>query len=225
MSWLAVLDMDGTILQQRTVDVLCEKLGFAKELEAIDQDSKGMDGHEVSKAIAKLFSGYEASKLEKIFDTMRLVNGIPEFIDFLKSRDFFSSIVTDSYTFLASRIARKLNIDAVRGNQLEIVNGVVTGKIVMPLGWEKFDTPNCYRKAICKLDAMTELADHYSVSIDRTLAVGDTASDSCMVRKARIGVAFRPKDTAIIEAADVVIRDDFSDLQRWLERFLDRITN
>jgi phosphoserine phosphatase len=225
MSWLAVLDMDGTILEQRTVDVLCEKLGFIQELEAIDQVSRGMNGYKVTSSIAKLFSGYEASKLERIFDTIPLVNGIYKFIDFLKSRDFISSIVTDSYTFLASRIAHKLEIEVVRGNQLEIVNGVVTGRIVMPLGWEKFDVPNCNKKAICKLNAMTELANRYAISLDRTLAVGDSRSDSCMVRKAHIGVAFRPKDEIIAEAADVVIQTDFLNLQRWLERFLDRLTN
>jgi len=93
---------------------------------------------------------------------------------------------------------------------------------VMPLGWEKMTIQNCQRKAICKLNAMTELADKYSISEDRTLAVGDSRSDSCMVYAATIGVAFRPKDDVIAEAADVVIRTDFLELQRWLECFLDR---
>jgi phosphoserine phosphatase len=225
MSWLAILDMDGTILELRTVDVLCEKLKLKNELEAIDQTLKDSNGHEISLAIAKLFSGYEASKLEKIFDTIPLVDGIHRFLDFLRSRKFISCIVTDSYTFLAARLAHALGIDAVRGNQLEIVNGVITGKIEMPLGWEHLDLPHCNRKAICKLNTMIELANHYSISMDRVIAVGDSKSDSCMVRRAKIGIAFRPKDHIITGAADVIIRTDFYDLQRWLEHFLDRLTN
>lgn len=225
MSWLAVLDMDGTILKLRTVDVLCEKLKLTNELEAIDGTFKGSNGHVISSAIAKLFSGVEASKLEKIFDTIPLVDGIHSFLGFLRSKKFISSIVTDSYTFLAARLAHTLGINAVRGNQLEIVNGVVTGKIEMPLGWEHLDIPHCNRKAICKLNAVIELANHYSISMDRVIAVGDSKSDSCMVRRAKIGIAFRPKDQIITRAADVIIRTDFHDLQKWLEHFLDRLTN
>lgn len=224
MSWLAVLDMDGTLLEQRTIDVLCEKLGLRKSLEAIDQTSKAMECHEVSSEIARFFSGLKASTLETIFDTISLVKGASKFIAFLNSRGFISSIVTDSYTFLASRVAHRLGIDAVRGNQLEIIDHVITGRINTPLGWEKFNVPNCQRKAVCKLHAMTELVNHYSISDNHTLAIGDSHSDACMVRKARIGVAFRPKDTVIVEAADVVIQTDFLDLQRWLEHFLDRFT-
>lgn len=225
MKWLAVLDMDGTILEQRTIDVLCEKLGLIKELEEIDQNSDEMDGHKVTSAIAKLFSGYKASQLEIIFDTIPFVRGISQFVNFLKLRNFVTSIITDSYTFLASRTAQKLGIDTVKGNQLEIINGVITGKISMPLGWEKLDVQNCHRKAVCKLNALRELAKQYSISENRILAIGDSGSDSCMVRKASIGVAFRPKDDIIVEAADVVIRTDFLDLKGSLEHFLDRLAS
>ncbi len=225
MSWLAVLDMDGTILERRTVDVLCEELGLEKELEAIDEMSVALAGHEVTSNIARLLQGQKASDLERIFDRIPFIPGIAEFAKFLKSKNFVSSIVTDSYIFLASRVADSLQIDAVRGNQLEIIEGVVTGRVVMPLGWEERDIPNCQRKAICKLNAMEELASKYSISEDRTLAIGDSRSDSCMVWKAAIGVAIRPKDEIIAKAADVVIQTDFLDLQIWLERFLDRLTD
>jgi phosphoserine phosphatase len=55
MRWLAVLDMDGTILERRTVDVLCEKLGLTERLKEIDRKSKCMEAYEVSARIAKLF--------------------------------------------------------------------------------------------------------------------------------------------------------------------------
>ncbi len=225
MSWLAVLDMDGTILEHRTVDVLCEELGLTKELETITETSVTLTGYEVTSSIARLFQGHEVSELERIFDRIPFVPGIAEFAKFLKSRNFVSSIVTDSYTFLASRVANRLQIDTVRGNQLEIIEGMVTGRIVMPLGWEKRNTPNCQKKAICKLSAMEDLASKYSISEDRTLAIGDSRSDFCMVCKAAIGIAIRPKDEIIAKAADVVIQTDFLDLQIWLECFLDRLTD
>jgi HAD superfamily phosphoserine phosphatase-like hydrolase len=223
MRWLAVLDMDGTILERRTVDVLCEKLGLTERLKEIDRKSKSMEAYEVSARIAKLFSGVKASRMEEIFDTIALVRGAREFVDFLKSREFVTAIVTDSYVFLTFRLARKLGIDAVRGNELELINGVVTGKVTMPIGWEEEEQENCQRKAVCKLHAMNDLIRKYSIQDNKTLAVGDSHNDFCIIQKARVGVAFRPKDESIVKVAEVVVRTDFYDLIEWLKDFLDRL--
>jgi phosphoserine phosphatase len=225
MRWLAVLDMDGTILQRRTVDVLCENLGLLERLRKIDEKSGSIEAYEVSVRIAKLFSGIEAFKMQEIFDTMKLVRGVRKFVDFLKSKNFVTAIVTDSYVFLASRIARKLGIDDVKGNELELVNGVLTGKIIMPLGWEGEKQKNCQKKAVCKLHAMNDLIKEYSIQDNRTLAIGDSQSDLCIIRKARIGAAFRPKDDSVVEIADIVVHTDFCDLTRSLETFLDKLCN
>jgi HAD superfamily phosphoserine phosphatase-like hydrolase len=221
MRWLAVLDMDGTLLERRTVDVLCDELGLTHRLAEIDENSKVMNAYEVSAEISKLFSGMKASTLEAIFDTMLCVEGAQRFIDFLKSRNFVTAIVTDSYTFLASRLAGKLSIDAVRGNELEQINGVITGRIAMPLGWKVEKQNDCQKKAVCKLHAMKDLIKKYSISGTRTLAVGDSHTDLCVIRNARIGVAFRPKDDSIVEAADIVVQTDFCELIGRLEGFLD----
>lgn len=225
MRWLAVLDMDGTILERRTVDVLCEKLDLTEKLREIDRKSKSMEAYEVSARIAELFSGIKASRMEEVFDTIVLVRGAREFVDFLRSRDFVTAIVTDSYVFLASRLARKLDIDAVRGNKLELVNGVVTGKVTMLFGWEEEKRENCRRKAVCKLHVMNDLIREYSIQGNKTLAVGDSQNDFCIIQKARVGVAFRPKNESIIKVADVVVRTDFYDLINRLKTFLDGLNN
>jgi HAD superfamily phosphoserine phosphatase-like hydrolase len=221
MRWLAVLDMDGTILERRTVDALCENLGFVEQLKKIDEKSRFMDSFEVSARIAQLFSGVKASKMEEIFDTMKLVRGAEKFVEFLRHRSFVTAIVTDSYVFLASKLARKLRIDTVRGNELELVNGVVTGKIIMPLGWKRTRVEKCSETAVCKLDAMKDLIREYSIQGNRTLAVGDSENDLCIIKEARVGVAFRPKDKLLTKVATAVIRTDFYDLTAWLKTFLD----
>jgi phosphoserine phosphatase len=221
MKWLAVLDMDGTLLEHRTVDVLCEKLGLSTNLAEIDRISKNLRAYEVSLKIAKLFSGFSAAKLEEIFDTIPVVKGAKDFVNFLESREFVTAIVTDSYEFLASRLAKKLGVDIVRGNKLEIRNGIVTGKIIMPMGWEKEKQPNCQRKSVCKLHVMNELLNKYSIKSNRTLAVGDSKSDLCIIRKAKIGVAFRPKDEDIVNVAAIVEHSDFYELIGKLKTFLE----
>ena len=133
-------------------------------------------------------SGIEASKLEAIFDSITLVKGAKDFVSFLRSRDFVTAIVTDSYIFLASRLARKLGVNEVKGNKLELVNGVLTGRIAMPLGWEEEKQENCQRKAICKLHAMNDLIREYQIQDSRTLAIGDSESDLCVIKRAYVGI-------------------------------------
>jgi len=220
VSALAVLDMDGTLLESRSIDVLVQKFGLKTHLEEIDRRSHFLEGYKVSEAIVQLFGGMRASDLERAFDSVSVVNGAKEFIDFLKKRRFLTAIVTDSYTFLASRLAEKLGIDIVWGNKLEIVDGVITGRIIMPLGWEK--QKNCQKKAVCKLHAMHKLAQKNEVGMDRTLAIGDSKSDFCMIERAAIGVAFRPKDPEVVKIADLVVYKDFFELVDKLKPFLDR---
>lgn len=225
MKWLAVLDMDGTILERRTIDVLCENLYLTGKLREIDEKSMFMDDYEVNVRIARLFSGLKASNMEEIFDTIRTVKGAREFVDFLKSREFVTVIVSDSYTFLASRLATKLGIDAVEGNELGIVDGIATGKIVAPLGRKEGEHDRCRTKDICKLQVMNDLIKEYSIKDNRTLAIGDTKSDILIVKKARIGVAFKPKDDALTKVATLVVHTDFFDLMKLLKDFLDTLSN
>ncbi len=216
---LAVLDMDGTLLNSRSIDILCQRFGLQTQLREIDGRSNSLEDYKVSEAIAQLFTGMKASDLERAFDSINVVHGANEFIDFLKERKFLTAIITDSYTFLASRLAEKLGIDIVLGNKMEIVGGAITGRITMPLGWKK--QKNCQKKAVCKLNAMYEIAQKHEIRMDKTLAIGDSKGDFCMIERAALGVAFRPKDSEIVKIADLVVDGDFFELVDKLKAFLD----
>jgi len=217
---LAVLDMDGTLLESRSIDVLCQRFGLEAKIGEIDRRSESLHGYEVSEAVAQLFAGMRTSDLEMAFDSIKIVSGAKEFICLLRRSRFLTAIVTDSYTFLASSLAEKLAIDMALGNNLESVNGVITGRIIMPLGWEKKE--NCQKKAVCKLHAMYKLAQKNEIGMDNTLAIGDSKSDFCMIERAAIGVAFRPKDPEVARIADLVVHKDFFELAEKLKPFLDR---
>ncbi len=221
MKRLAVMDMDGTLLEARTIDALCKEFGLMDELEAISSQAECLESYEVSGAIARLFSGLRASDLERAFDGIAVVHGAKEFIHFLGFNGFITAIITESYVFLASRLAERLDVERVWGNELEIVDGIVTGRIRMPLGWKK--QRNCQRKSVCKLHAMCELAKEYSVGKKKTLAIGDSKSDLCMIENAAIRVAFRPKDPEIIKAADIIVYTDFFELMEKLKPFLETL--
>jgi phosphoserine phosphatase len=83
----------------------------------------------------------------------------------------------------------------------------------MPLGWEKI---GCFCKiSVCKRYHLEEQARRFGIPIERTMAVGDTKSDICMVQRAGVGVSFMPKDDMIAKASNNVVQ--IPDMLRVLE--------
>jgi phosphoserine phosphatase len=123
----------------------------------------------------------------------------------LKDRGYKIGIISDSYTIAASIVADRLKLDFVMANKLQISNGKITGRVDMPLGWDRI---GCYCKiSVCKRYHLEKSAHQFGVPIENTLAVGDTKSDICMIQRARVGVAFVPKDEEIKKASDKVVSE------------------
>jgi phosphoserine phosphatase len=73
---------------------------------------------------------------------------------------------------------------------LEAKNGVFTGHLKMPLGWERIGC-SC-KQSVCKRYHLIRLAKRYDVSLSNTVAVGDSNADLCMIESAGIGILFNP---------------------------------
>jgi len=217
---LALIDMDGTLLNGRSLNAIA-RLGFEKEIREIRKAfSEGrVWAYEMSLKIAELLKGTLASKLIDEFDKIPLVPGAKEFVEWLKLKNFVVVIVSDSYTILVERVARRVGADDVYANTLHVENGVITGKLSMPMGWQL--VKGCMRKSVCKLNALFKYMAKYNIPIGRTLAIGDSNIDICMIKYAKLGVAFNPKSYEVAQAADIVVKGDFHDLKRTLEPLLE----
>jgi len=214
---IALMDMDGTVLAGRSLEAI-SRLGFKEKVEEIKEKRlKGvLKGYEESLRVASLLKGIPLSRLIKEFDKIKFVNGAKEFIIWLKKLGFITVLVTVSYDVLAERVAKALEIDEFYANKLEVVDGVITGKIVMPLGWQY--VRNCMFKSVCKLNVLFETMRKYGVPIGKTIAIGDTVLDKCMIKYSGLGIAFNPKDKEIVEVADIVVYGDFYKLKSVLGR-------
>jgi phosphoserine phosphatase len=89
-------------------------------------------------------------------------------------------------------------------NELVMKDGLFTGEVRMPLGWERIGC-DC-QVSVCKRFHLEKAAKMYGVALDYTAAVGDTASDICMIRRANVGIAFDPKDDAVTASTNIVVR-------------------
>lgn len=86
------------------------------------------------------------------------------------------------FTFFARALQQRLDIDYVHSNELEISDGLVTGRVTPPI-------VNGARKAAL----LAEIADREGISLERVVAVGDGANDIPMLNLAGMGIAYRAK--------------------------------
>jgi phosphoserine phosphatase len=204
MSNLAVFDMDGTLIQGRLVFALADRFDLSEKVRSI-QSHRLMPGYEQTKAIAELLAGLTRKDVESAIASIPFTENCERTIAALKDRGYNVGIISDSYTIAAGLVADRLNLDFVMANKLQIIKGKITGKVDMPLGWDRI---GCFCKiSVCKRYHLEKSAQQFSVPIKNTLAVGDTKSDMCMIQRAGVGVAFMPKDEEIKKASDKIVSE------------------
>ncbi len=216
---LAAFDMDGTLIQGRLVYTLADSFGLSAKVKAIQASS--LVGHEQTKAIAAIFTGLTKKDIETAIQSIPLVRNCELTISKLRDMGYKIGIISDSYTIAANSVANRLQLDFVAANELELEvtdnnnnnNSRITGKVSMPLGWDKI---GCFCKiSVCKRYHLEKFASKFEIPIENTLAVGDTKSDVCMIRRAGTGIAFMPKDPEISKATTKTIQEP--DLSKVLE--------
>jgi len=199
---VAVLDMDGTILSKRSIDVLCDRFGLTSKLKQLDLEFREAPRFVVTMGIAGLLSGKSRSDLENAFDSIPLNAGVHEFVSFLRDRGFMVALATDSYKFLADRLKDRLQLDLVYANRLQFNGDRLTGKVLTVPGCLKI--PHCKEYLVCKLRLLKSLQGALGgVSV----AIGDSDSDYCMLQGADISVAYNPKSERIKVKADAIVQN------------------
>lgn len=201
---LVAFDMDGTLIQGRLIEVLSRKYQLSAKVKSI-QTEKSLPGYQKTEIIAKLLAGIRVDEVIQSIDSIPVMHNAKKIVAWFKNNGYYTGIITDSYTIAAEVIAKKLELDFFAANELEIKDGIITGRISMPLGWEKNNCP-C-QISICKRYHLSLYANKYDVEIKNTIAIGDTRGDICMINHAGLGIAFMPKDNEIIRHSKNIIRN------------------
>jgi phosphoserine phosphatase len=206
---LACFDMDGTIIDGRLVEVISKKFGLYDQIKRIQNDSS-IFGYIKTQKIASILKGIDEKELVIAIDSISLMKNCQRIINLLKKNNYKIGIITDSYIIAAKILVNKLGLDFVAANDLQISEGLITGEVRMPLGWDKI---NCSCKiSVCKRYHLEMYARKYGIDIKNTVAIGDTRGDICMVNNAGIGIAFMPKDDCIGKHKNLINRPDLMDI-------------
>jgi phosphoserine phosphatase len=211
---LAVFDMDGTIIDGRLIDALSTKFGLYDQIKLIQADSSRL-GYLKTQKIASLLKGLDEKEIVLALESIPIMNNYQNAISVLKENGYKIGIITDSYSIAAKTLANNYGLDFFTANDLIVNEGLVTGEVCMPLGWDKI---NCFCKnSVCKRYHLETHAKKYGVDIKDTVAIGDTRGDLCMVTHAGMGIAFMPKDDYINKCKNIIYRPDLSDIFNFIQ--------
>jgi len=181
---LVVFDMDSTLIKIEVIDELAAAANVGDQVSAITESAmKGeIDFSESFKQRVKLLKGLDEKIVREIADQLPLTDGAEKLIQTLKHLNYTTAIISGGFTYFGETLKQKLGIDYVYANELEIVDGKVTGNVVG-------DIVDGQRKA--KL--LEEIANKENISLKQVIAVGDGANDLPMLGKAGLGIAYHAK--------------------------------
>lgn len=181
---LVCFDMDSTLIQAEVIDKLAELAGVGDEVKAITESAMQgeIDFNESFKQRMKLLKGLSEEVLQDVAVNLPITKGARRLIDTLKSYGFKTAILSGGFTYFGEYLKKELGMDYVYANQLEIVDGKLTGGY---LG----DIVDGNKKA----EYLKEIAAKEGIDISQTIAVGDGANDLPMLNLAGLGIAFHAK--------------------------------
>lgn len=181
---LICFDMDSTLIGQEVIDELAKEAGIGEQVaEITERAMQGeLDFQQSFRARVALLKGLDANVLAKIADRLTINEGAQHLITTLKEQGFHTAIFSGGFQYFAEFLQKKLGIDEVHANTLDIQNGVVTGEVVGQI-------VDAERKA----ELLNTLATRLNLTLEQTITVGDGANDLPMLSAAGIGVAYHAK--------------------------------
>jgi phosphoserine phosphatase len=181
---LFAFDMDSTLIEGEVIDELAKLAGVADEVMKVTESAmRGeIEFQQSFRRRVELLRGLPEARVHELLDTIPLVQGAEHLIGTLKTLGYKTAILSGGFNFFAQHLQRRLGIDYVFANDLDIADGAVTGEVRTPI-------VDGARKA----ELLRRIAAQENISLDQVVAVGDGANDLPMLGIAGMGIAFRAK--------------------------------
>lgn len=189
---LICFDMDSTLIQTECIDELAARAGVGDQVKAITARAmRGeIDFKESFKERVALLKGLDVSVMQDIAEHLPITEGAERLMTVLKRYGYKIAILSGGFTYFGEYLQRKLGIDYVYANELEIgEDGKLTGRYVG-------DIVDGQRKA----DLLRLISQIEKVNLAQTIAVGDGANDLPMISEAGLGIAFHAKPRVVAGA-------------------------
>lgn len=198
---LICFDCDSTLITGEVIEMLAAHAGREAEVAAVTERAmRGeLDFEESLRERVKTLAGLDASVIEEVAKDIVLTPGARTTIRTLKKLGYKAAVVSGGFIQVLEGLAQDLELDYVRANTLEIVDGKLTGNVIGKIV-----------DRAAKAEFLREFAADSGLQMHQTIAVGDGANDIDMISAAGLGVAFNAKP-ALREIADTAVSSPFLD--------------
>lgn len=182
---MLVCDMDSTLIQNECIDEIADLINLKNEIAEITEQT--MMGHlsfdESIKKRVSLLKGVNVSAFEKIInEKIKLQPYVVEWIDYVKKFNLKTIIVSGGFTYFVEFVKNTLRMDQAYANQLQMVDGVLTGKLYG-------DIINAEKKA----NIIKTLTHQYGLKSDDVISIGDGANDLLMFKESGLSISMHGK--------------------------------
>ena len=194
------MDVDGTLILEEVIDLLGREAGCEEEISRLtSQAMRGELNFETSlRERVALLKGLPDSVFEKVFNSIHLSPNAQEFVSILQKNGILVGLVSGGFTPIVERLAKSLGITYFFANQLEVKDGLLTGKLVGAI-----ISPEL------KQATLEQWRKEFKLPKERTVAIGDGANDLLMLKSAGLGIAFCAKEVLKKEIPHHVDKRDF----------------
>lgn len=194
------MDVDGTLILEEVIDLLGREAGFEEEISQITSLAmRGELNFESSlRKRVSLLEGLPVSAFDKVFNSIHLSPNVQEFISILQKNGIQVGLVSGGFTPIVERLAKSLGIAYFSANQLEVKDGLLTGKLV-----GQIISPEI------KQATLEQWRKELQLPRARTVAIGDGVNDLLMLKSAGLGIAFCAKEVLKKEIPNHIDKRDF----------------
>jgi phosphoserine phosphatase len=198
---LIVMDVDSTLIQGEVIELLAAHSGHAEEVARVTERAmRGeLDFEQSLRQRVALLEGIPETALGQVYDALVLAPGARTLVRILRRLGYRFALVSGGFSQINDRLAEDLGIHYARANELEIVDGLLTGEIV----GDVVDRAG-------KATALRYFAEQVGVPVESVVAIGDGANDLDMLEIAGLGIAYNAK-ALVQEAADTTVNVPYLD--------------
>jgi phosphoserine phosphatase len=189
---LVCFDMDSTLIQAEVIVELAKKAGVGEQVAAITESAmRGeIDFSESFRRRLALLRGLDESVMQEIAESLPITEGAQRLVSTLHKLGYKTAILSGGFTYFGEYLQKKMGFHYVYANELEIVNGKLSGNCIGPI-------VDGERKA----EYLQMIAEKEHIQLEQVIAIGDGANDLPMINAAGLGIAFHAKPL-VKESAD-----------------------
>lgn len=193
---LVAMDMDSTLITIECIDEIADMQGLKPQVAAITEAAmRGeLDFAASLKQRVALLEGLDASALQRVYDErLKLSLGAEKMLAAVQAAGLKTLLVSGGFTFFTQRLKERLGLDYTHANELEIVDGKLTGKVIGGI----VDAEEKQR-------TVERVCAEMGIAPSQAIVMGDGANDLKMMGIAGLSVAFRAKPV-VRSQADVAL--------------------